>query len=67
MLQREIEALDREDFEVSAIALEDTTPFSERSIRSPSTNNNNSNASPSSLANVSVDPEFARLLQEASA
>ena len=61
-----MEALDREDFEVSAIALEDTTPLPERSIESPSTNNNNSNASPSSPAYISADPEFACLLQEAS-
>ena len=64
MLQYKIEALDREDFEVSSIALEDTAP-PEQSIESPSADNNNGNAGPSSPANVSVDPEFACLLQEA--
>ena len=64
MLQREIEALDREDFEVSSIALEDATP-PERLVKLPSADNNNGNAGPSSLPNVSVDPEFACLLQEA--
>ena len=61
-----MEALDREDFKVSSIVSEDTASSSERSIGSPSTdNNNNGNAGPSSLANVSADPEFACLLQEA--
>ena len=64
ILQREIEALDREDLEVSSIALEDTAP-PERSVESPFTDNNTT--SPSSLANVSADLEFARLLQEAGA
>ena len=54
--------LDRKDFEVSAIVLENTTPPPERSVELPSTNNNNSDASLSSLANVLVDFEFARLL-----
>ena len=63
ILQRSIEALDRKDLEVSSITLEDTTS-PERSIKSPSTNNNTT--SPSSPANVSIDPEFACLLQEAS-
>ena len=57
--------LDREDFRVSSIVLEDTNPLPKRSIELPSTNNN-SNVGPSSLANISIDPEFARLLQEAS-
>ena len=57
--------LDREDFKASSIALEDTALLN-RSANLPSTGNNNSNAGPSSLANVSVDPEFACLLQEAS-
>ena len=52
--------LDRKDFEVLAIVLEDTTPLSKRSIESPSTNNNTT--SPSFLANVLVDPKFACLL-----
>ena len=63
MLQRKIEALDREDFEVLAIVLEEAAPL-ERSVDSPSTNSNT--ISPSSPANVSVDLEFARLLQKAS-
>ena len=62
-----MEALDRKDFEVSSIALEGIAPSSKRSAGSLSTdNNNNGNASPFSLANVSADPEFACLLQEAS-
>ena len=62
MLQYSIEALDREDFEVLVVALEGTTP-SKRSIKSLSTdNNNNSNASPFSLANISANLEFACLL-----
>ena len=63
MLQRKIEVLDREDFEVSAITLEDTTPSPERSIKLSSTDNNT--IGPTSLANVLADPEFACLLQEA--
>ena len=60
--------MDREDLEVSSVALEDAAPFSKRSIRSLSTDNNNGDASPSSsLANVLADPKFACLLQEASA
>ena len=59
--------LDREDFKASSIVLEDIAPSSKRSVGLPSTNNNsNGNAGPSSLANVSADPEFACLLQEAS-
>ena len=54
-----MEALDREDFEVSAIALEEAAP-SKRSINSPSTNNNA--AGLSSLANILADLEFAYLL-----
>ena len=65
MLQCSIEALDYKDLEVLSIVLENITPPSKRSIRSPSIDNNNSNASPSSLANISVDPKFACLLQEA--
>ena len=57
--------LDREDFEVLAMALEDTTPSPKRSIELLSTDNNTIGLSP--LANVSVDPEFAYLLQKASA
>ena len=64
MLQRSIEALDRKDLEVLSIALEDTTPSSERFTKLPSTDNNTT--SPSSLANVLVDLEFACLLQESS-
>ena len=56
--------LDREDFEVSAIVLEDIAPPLERSVKSSFTNNNTT--SPTSLANILVDPEFACLLQEAS-
>ena len=68
MLQYKIEALDYKDFKVLAIALEDAAPSSKRSIGLlPADNNNNGNAGPSSLANVSVDPEFTCLLQEASA
>ena len=52
--------LDREDFKVSSIVLEDTAPPPKRSVESPSTSNNTT--SPSSLANVSIDPEFACLL-----
>ena len=63
ILQRSIEALDREDLEVSSIALEDAAP--ERSIELPSIDNNTTSPS-SSLANVLVDPKFAYLLQEAS-
>ena len=62
MLQRSIEALDRKDLKASSIALEDTAP-PERSTKSPSTDNNAT--SPSSLANISADPEFACLLQKA--
>ena len=63
ILQRKIEALDRKDFKVSAIALEDTAPSSKQSIGSlPADNNNNNNVGPSFPANVSADPEFARLL-----
>ena len=62
MLQYSIEALDYKDLEVSSITLEDTAP-PERSIKSPSTNNNTT--SPSSPANVSVDLEFTCFLQEA--
>ena len=65
MLQYSIEALDYEDFKVLAIAAEDTTPPLERSVEPPSTNNNV--ASLSSPANILVDPEFAYLLQKASA
>ena len=50
--------LDREDFEVLSIVLEDTTSL-ERFVELPSIDNN---ASPSSLANVLVDPKFACLL-----
>ena len=64
MLQRNIEALDCEDLEVSSIALEDTTPPSKRFAKSPSTNNNAT--SPSSLATILADPKFARLPQESS-
>ena len=53
--------LDYEDFKVLSIALEDINPPPKRSIESLSTDNN-SNASPSSLANILVDPEFACLL-----
>ena len=63
MLQRSIETLDRKDLEVLSIVLEDTVP-SKRFIKLPSINNNTT--SPSSLANISADPEFACLLQEAS-
>ena len=59
MLQHKIEVLDRKDFKVSAITLEEAAP-PERSVKSPSTNNNTT--SPSSPANVSVDLEFACLL-----
>ena len=51
--------LDREDFEVSSIALEDAA-LPKRSVELPSTDNNAT--SPFSLANISVDPEFAYLL-----
>ena len=55
--------LDRKDLKVSPIAPEDIAPSSKQSIESPSTDNNNGNTSPSSsLANISVDPEFAYLL-----
>ena len=64
MLQRKIEALDRKDFKASSIALEDTTP-PKRSIELLSANNNNGNASPSSLPSISADPKFACLLQKA--
>ena len=60
MLQYKIEALDREDFKVSAIALEDIAPPPERSVKSPSTDNNAT--SPTSPANILADLEFARLL-----
>ena len=63
MLQRSIEALDYKDLEALSIALEDTAP-PKRSIESPSIDNNTT--SPSPLANISVDPEFACLLQESS-
>ena len=53
--------LDRKDLEVSVATLKGAAP-SKQSTRLPSTDNNNSNASPSSSANISVDPEFARLL-----
>ena len=59
-----MEALDREDFKALVIALEDIAPLPERSIELPSTDNNAT--SPTSPANVLADPEFARLLQEAS-
>ena len=59
MLQYSIEVLDREDFKVLAIVLEDTTSPLKRSIESPSTNNT---TSPSTLANILVDLEFACLL-----
>ena len=59
-----MEALDREDFEVSSTALEDAVPL-ERSVESPSTDNNNGNAGTYSLPNFLADLEFARLLQEA--
>ena len=55
-----MEALDCEDFEVLAIALEDTAPLPERSVELLSADNNV--AGPASLANVLVDPEFACLL-----
>ena len=61
MLQCKIEALDREDFGVLSIALEDTDPPPERSVESPFADNN-SNAGPSSPANILVDPKFARFL-----
>ena len=61
ILQYKMEALDREDFGVLSIALEGTDPLPERSVELPSVDNNG-NAGPSSLANVSIDPEFARLL-----
>ena len=57
MLQYKIEALDREDFEVSAIVLEDTTPPLERSIKLLFADNNNDNTGLSSLANILVDLE----------
>ena len=63
MLQYKIEALDREDFKVSVIALEEAA-FPKRFVDSPSIDNNTT--SPSSPANISVDLEFIRLLQEAS-
>ena len=63
MLQYKIEALDREDFKVSSIALEEAAP-PKRSVESPSTDNNAT--SPTSLANISTDPELARLLYKAS-
>ena len=47
MLQYSIETLDREDFEVSSIALENTIPSSKRFARLPSVDNNNGNAGPS--------------------
>ena len=56
-----MEALDCEDFEVSSIALEDIAPSSKRSIGLLSADNNG-NTGLFSPANVSVDPEFARLL-----
>ena len=63
ILQRSIEALDRKDLKVLSIALEDTAP-PERSVESPSTDNNTTSLS--SPANILVDPEFACLFQEAS-
>ena len=60
MLQYKIETLDREDFKVLAIALEDIAPPPERSIKSPFTDNNTT--SPTSLANILVDPKFVCLL-----
>ena len=51
--------LDREDFEVLATALEEAAP-SERSVDLPFADNNATG--PFSLANVSVDLEFACLL-----
>ena len=57
--------LDREDLEVSSVVLEDTAPSTKQSTGLPSTGNNNSNAGPSSPVNISADPKFARLLQEA--
>ena len=66
MLQYSIEALDYKDLEVLSIVLEDIAP-PKRSAGSPSTDNNdNSNAGPSSPANILADPEFACFLQEAS-
>ena len=50
--------LDREDFKVLAIVLEDTTP-PKRFVELPSIDNN---IGPSSLANVLADPKFACLL-----
>ena len=64
MLQCSIEALDREDFKVLAIALEDIALPFERSVKSLSIDNNTISLSP--LANILVDPKFAYLLQEAS-
>ena len=55
--------LDREDLEVLSIALENAAPPSKRSIGSPSADNNA--IGPFSPANISVNPEFACLLQEA--
>ena len=51
--------LDRKDFKVLSIVLEDTAP-PERFIESPSTDNNTTSLS--SLANILADPEFACLL-----
>ena len=51
--------LDCKDFEVLVIALENITLPSKRSTGSPPAGNN---ASPSSLANISMDPEFTCLL-----
>ena len=53
-----MEALDREDFKASAIALEEAVP-PERSVDLSFTDNNATG--PSSLANVLVDLEFACL------
>ena len=51
--------LDREDFKILAIALEDTTPPSKRFVELLSIDNN---VGPFSSANISIDPEFACFL-----
>ena len=56
--------LDCKDFEVLAIVLEDIAPLPERSVELLFTNNNTTGLT--FLANVLIDLEFARLLQEAS-